>query len=404
MKDHYDIAVVGAGPAGSTFARIAAQHGLDVVVFDKRKEIGNPVRCGEALGISEPLSQNLELPRWVYSTEVLGAKLYAPDGKSITWADENTRGYILERKMFDKWLAELAVEKGAVLKVYHNVIDIRQENGFYFLKVSHGGREPFEVKAKVVVSAEGIETLTARKLGFPTVHRPYDVDTCYEYEMYPYEHENLIELFFGERYAPRGYVWIFPKEGKKANVGVGIGAHLVNNIKRGGIKGADPKFYIDLFIEENEKLKESSSLLDFGGVISVGAPLSSLVKGNALVIGTAAKQVDPIHGGGIGLAMQAGYLSGLAVSKAFEENKISESFFKKEYEEKWKSTIGDELHKRLLLRKSMEKLNDDDLNFIFSELNKSDLEKIMSGNFKPTVSRLLKGRPSLLKVLSALIS
>ncbi len=403
MKDYYDVAVVGAGPAGSTFARIASSYGLDVVVFDKRKEIGNPVRCGEALGITEPLSQNLELPRWVYSTVVEGAKLYAPNGKSITWIGEDTKGYILERKMFDKWLAELAVEKGAELRVYHNVLDVKREGDFYILKVSHGGREPFEVKAKVVVSAEGMEALIARKLGFPTVHRPYDVDTCYEYEMYPYEHENLIELYFGEKYAPRGYVWIFPKEGKKANVGVGIGAHLITGKKRGGIEGATPKQFLDFFISEHEELRDSSTLLDFGGVISVGAPLKEFVKGNAIVIGTAAKQVDPIHGGGIGLAMEAGYLAGITVGRAFEEKKVNEVFFKENYEKKWFETTGKVMYRRLLLRKATEKLKDDDLNFIFDEITKNDLENIMKGEFKGIVGRLLGKRPSLLKVLSALM-
>ena len=167
------------------------------------------------------------------------------------------------------------------------------------------------MRAPLIVSAEGMESMMARQMGFKTVHALYDVDTCYEYEMKPYDHENLIELYFGNKIAPRGYVWIFPKGEKKANVGVGIGGNLMaGEEKRGGMKGADPKALLDEYIRGNTKLKDSSTLLDFGGVISVGAPIDSFDKDNCMVIGTAAKQVDPIHGGGIALAMEGGYYAG----------------------------------------------------------------------------------------------
>ena len=400
-----DIVVIGAGPAGTTFARIAAQHGLEVVVFDKRKEIGNPVRCGEGLGAREVVKQGLELPRFVYSTEIYGAKVVGPRGQTIIWRGKDTRGWVLERKFFDKWLAELATDKGAKIKIYHRVADVIREDGKLIgVKVSHGGREPFEVRAKLIVSAEGMEALTARKMGFPTVHRLYDVDTCYEYEMQPYDHENLIELYFGNEIAPRGYVWIFPKANRKANVGIGIGAHLTTNVKRGGIKGADPKFFLDRFIGNFEPLKESNTLLDFGGVISVGAPLAKFTMDNAMVIGTAAKQVDPIHGGGIALAMEAGFLAAHAAIKAFEQKDFSEKTLYKYYEKPWRETTGKKLARRLLLRKVLEKLNDDDLNFIFDNINANDLDKVMKGDYGGVVKKMLVGRPQLMKVLGALLS
>ncbi len=400
-----DVVVIGAGPAGTTFARIAAQHGLEVVVFDKRKEIGNPVRCGEGLGAREVVRQGLELPRFVYSTEIYGAKVVGPKGQTIIWRGKDTRGWVLERKFFDKWLAELATDKGAKIKVYHRVVDVIRENGkLVGVKVSHGGREPFDVRAKLIVSAEGMEALTARKMGFPTVHRLYDVDTCYEYEMQPYDHENLIELYFGNEIAPRGYVWIFPKANRKANVGIGIGAHLTTNVKRGGIKGADPKFFLDKFIGNFEPLKDSNTLLDFGGVISVGAPLAKFTMDNAMVIGTAAKQVDPIHGGGIALAMEAGFLSAHAAIKAFEEKDFSEKTLYKYYEKPWRETTGKKLQRRLLLRKVLEKLNDDDLNFIFDNISADDLDKVMKGEYAGVVKKMLVGRPQLMKVLGALLS
>ncbi len=398
----YDVIVIGAGPAGSTFARIAAEHGLNVIIFDKRKEIGNPVRCAEGLGAKTILEQELDLPRYVYSTEIYGAKIVGPNGQEIVLKNDSTRGWVLERKFFDKWLTELATKAGAKVKTYHRVFDVIKENGkIKGVRVSHGGREPFDVYAKLIVSAEGMESLTARKMGFPTVHRLYDVDTCYQYELQPYEHENLIELYFGNTVAPRGYVWVFPKANKKANVGIGIGAHLETHIKKSGIKGADPKHFLDKFI--NARLGDTNTLLDFGGVISVGAPLSKFTMDNAMVIGTAAKQVDPIHGGGIALAMEAGAMSAIAAAKAFEANDFSEQFLYNHYEKPWRDDTGKKLNDRLKLRKALEKLNDDDLNYIFDNLTPTDLDDILLSKFTGVVKKMLLGRPQLLKVLQPLL-
>lgn len=401
--DH-DIIVIGGGPSGSTFARIAAQEGLDVMIIDKRKEIGNPVRCGEGLGEREVVKEGLELPKFVFSTEIHGAKVIAPNGKSIVWKDDTTRGWVLERKFFDKWLVEKAVQKGAQCKVYHRATEVIKEEGKPVgVKVSHGGREPFELRAPLIVSAEGMEALMARQMGFKTVHQLYDVDTCYEYEMHPYDHENLIELYFGQKLAPRGYVWIFPKDPRKANVGIGIGANVTNDMKRGDLKGAAPKPLLDEFIKNNEQLKDASTLLDFGGVISVGAPINEFVKDNCMIIGTGAKQVDPIHGGGIALAMEAGVIAANTAIKAFKKKDFSkETLF--EYEKIWREGSGKKCHKRLLLRKVMEKISDDDLNYMFNTITDADLNLIMQGKFAGPVAKVLGGRPQLLGHLSALIS
>lgn len=402
VKYDYDVVVIGSGPAGSSFARIAAGSGMSVLVIDKRKDIGNPVRCGEGLGRNEVVAQGLDLPRQAYSTEVVGAKVVAPNGKAIVWSDKDTRGWVLERKFFDKWLCELAVDKGAKVLTYTRALDFIRENGkIAGVAVSHGGREQYEIRAPLVVSAEGMEAHMAKKAGFKTTHLLYDVDTCYQYEMKPYDHENLIELYFGNEIAPRGYVWAFPKADRKANIGIGIGGSLTNWNKN-GLKGADPKVLLDNWIAAHPQLKDSSKLLDFGGVISVGAPLDEFVGDNIMVIGTAAKQVDPIHGGGIAMAMEAGILAANAAIKAHEKKDYSKAMFLP-YQKEWHSTTGKMMAQRLLLRKVLEKLDDDDLNHIFNAITEKDLKTAMEGKFAPVVAKILAGRPQLVKVLSALL-
>ncbi len=404
MDYDHDAIVIGGGPAGSTFARIAAGAGLNVLVIDKRKEIGVPVRCGEGLGEGEAIKEGLDLPPQCYSTPVLGAKVVAPNGKAIVWKNPETHGWILERKFFDKWLAELAVAKGAEVHTYTRATEVLKDargrpNG---LMISHGGRDPYEVRAPLIVSAEGMESMMAREMGFKTVHQLYDVDTCYQYEMKPYDHENLIELYFGNKIAPRGYCWIFPKADRKANVGIGIGGNVTNGEKN-GIKGADPKLLLDDFIRNNDQLKDASTLLDFGGVISVGAPINEFVKDGCMVIGTAAKQVDPIHGGGIAIAMETGVLAGNAAVEALKKKDFSRDFLYKSYEVPWRAGVGKALEKKLILRKVMENLSDDDFNYIFSTLADSDLRDIMDGKFPSVVAKIVAGRPQLVGALKALL-
>jgi len=402
MKTNYDAIIIGGGPAGSTFARIAAAGGMEVLVIDKRKEIGVPVRCGEGLGAREVIAQGLELPKRCISTEIYGAKVVAPNGKSIIWKDKTTTGWVLERKMFDKWLCELAIDKGAEVRTYTRATELIKKDGkIVGLKVVQWGEKEQEIYAPLIVSAEGMEARIAKAAGFDTTHRLYDVDTCYQYEMKPYEHENLIELYFGNKIAPRGYVWIFPKADKRANVGIGIGGNLTNSDKN-GIPGANPKVLMDEFIANHPTLKDASTLVDFGGVISVGAPLNEFVKDNFMVIGTAAKQVDPIHGGGIALAMETAVMAADAALKAHKKKDFSKATLL-EYETKWKQTLGKKMEKRLMLRKVMEKLNDDDLNYIFGAITQKDLNEVMEGKFAGPVAKVLAGRPELLKILGVLI-
>lgn len=402
MKTNYDVVVIGSGPAGSTFARLAAAGGMEVLVIDKRKEIGVPVRCGEGLGTREVVAQGLELPKRCIATEIHGAKVVAPNGKEIVWKDKTTTGWVLERKIFDKWLCELAIDKGAEVRTYTRATELIKKDGrIVGIRAVQWGNKELEIYAPFIVSAEGMEAKIAKAAGFDTTHRLYDVDTCYQYEMKPYEHENLIELYFGNKVAPRGYVWMFPKSDRRANVGIGIGGNLTDADKN-GIKGADPKTLLDDFISKHERLKNASTLVDFGGVISVGAPLNEFVKDNFMVVGTAAKQVDPIHGGGIALAMETAVIAADIALKAHKKKDFTKKTLS-EYEDKWKPTLGKKMEKRLMLRKALEKLSDDDLDYIFNAITQKDLNDVMEGKFAGPVAKAVAGRPGLLKALSVLL-
>ena len=116
----FDCIVVGGGPAGSTFADIAAQNGLSVIVLEKDREIGVPVRCGEAvsdkgLRIFHDVEQE-----WINAT-ITRIRLVAPNETVIEF-DLKESGYILDRKIFDSALAKKAAENGAIIKKVEKII------------------------------------------------------------------------------------------------------------------------------------------------------------------------------------------------------------------------------------------------------------------------------------------
>jgi digeranylgeranylglycerophospholipid reductase len=97
---HYDVVVVGAGPAGSLTAKTAADNGLDVLLLERNHEIGVPVKCAE--GVSKEIEQFVEIePRWICAV-LKGINLYGPDGTKVVISVAGTEemGYVVDRGLF----------------------------------------------------------------------------------------------------------------------------------------------------------------------------------------------------------------------------------------------------------------------------------------------------------------
>ncbi|MFQ5406168.1 MAG: geranylgeranyl reductase family protein [Candidatus Micrarchaeia archaeon] len=398
VESKYDVVVIGAGPAGSQFARFAAKGGMNVLVIDKKKELGSPVRCGEGITSNWEKKLGLNFRRQDYACEIKGIKVFAPNNHSLTLQTPQSTGFVLERKIFDKELAINAAREGAHFLPYSLVTDlIEKDSKPSGVKVKTPNGQ-IEVSCDLVVCAEGMESKIARKAGFAALSRASEVDICYEYEMVNVDCKDLIEVYFGNKLAPRGYLWVFPKGKDVANVGIGAG----------GATGADPKKLLDEFIAGNQRFKNAQAVEVKGGVISVGAPQKELVKDNAMIIGTSAHQVDPIHGGGIGLAIEAGFMASQAAVQAFERKDYSASSLSS-YQREWWSAAGPKLEKRLKLRFVLEKFSDDDVNALLGAMDSESLDNILSGDFAAVLKqtgrlgKVMLTKPHLIPLLGSLL-
>ncbi|MFQ9111018.1 MAG: NAD(P)/FAD-dependent oxidoreductase, partial [Methanobrevibacter smithii] len=204
-----DVLVIGGGPAGSSAAKHAALGGAKVILLDKRSEIGAPKRCAE--GVSKKGLAKLGIepsPRWI-TKEIDGVRLTSPDGTDVWLTEEEIElpeaGYILERKVFDKHMAMDAARAGAEIRIKTLATGMDKiEDGFIVSTESMGKTE--EIKAKIVIAADGPEGHVARWAGLKGSAKAKEMESGVQYEMVnvEFDREAVIEFYFGSC-APGGY-------------------------------------------------------------------------------------------------------------------------------------------------------------------------------------------------------
>jgi digeranylgeranylglycerophospholipid reductase len=395
--ENYDIVIVGAGPGGSSCAKTAAENGLNVLLIEKRKEIGAPKRCGEGLSLAAFKRINLKPEGDWLKQSIKGAFVFSPSGKRVAAYYPDEAGYVIERKIFDKWLAEQASYAGAkVLAGTRATALIKEDGKIKGLKIKNNDGEA-EVKAKIVVAADGVESLVARWAGIRTNHTVADTCSGAQFEMSDIDIEDphMLELYMGNEIAPGGYIWVFPKGDKLANVGIGTRYNYA--------KGKTAYQYLKEFVDSHPNLKKGSILEVNTGCIPVGGPLKELSADNLLIVGDAAHQVNAIHGGGIGEAIKAGQIAGEVAAKCIKSRDCSASALK-EYDIKWYEERGNRLTKLVKLRAVVEQLKDKELDYLADQLSGEDIIGLAGAKGYAKFAKILAKKPSLLRFVPKLIS
>jgi digeranylgeranylglycerophospholipid reductase len=351
MTSRYDVVVVGGGPAGSCAARRAAEKGASVLMLEKDREIGLPVRCAEGVtkGDLEKLAD--VKPGWIASV-VDRARFFAPDGTLVEANPPGDRGYVLHRKVFDADLAALAAEAGAEVLTKSYASGLVQEDGFVRgVRVEHLGAK-FTVSCGVVIGADGVESRIGRWAGLDTRTPPEDIASCAQMTLGGIKIDSgAAEFHFGENVAPGGYAWVFPKSGTSANVGLGIPIR--------GCRILKPVDYLKLFV--NRRFPKASVLTFVAGGVPLCPPPGDIVANGLMLAGDAAHQADPISGGGILYAMEAGIMAGETAALAVKSGDVSKKALSS-YSRAWKKGTGKSIGQRYRFKHALMALGDDDIN------------------------------------------
>jgi len=181
----YDVVVVGSGPAGSVTARFAAESGANVLIIERRQEVGVPVLCGEGISKKVDDFKVLEGRRWI-ANNMEGARIFSPDGTMVKLAADmagDETGYVLYRDIFDQELARGAIRAGAELMLNTCAVDVLKENGkVNGVKAKQFGEE-FDIEADIIVGVDGVESKIGRWAEMKTTLKPYDLETCVQYTL-----------------------------------------------------------------------------------------------------------------------------------------------------------------------------------------------------------------------------
>ncbi len=400
----FDVIVVGAGTGGCLAAKTVAEAGLKVCMIDRKNEqdIGDKV-CGDAIGkhhfdnigIAHPSGAELD-------QKIEGLKVYSPDRETVVNVKgKGIHGYLVNRQLFGQRLVKDAKDAGATLIDSTVVTEPVMKDGYVvgvLAKDLKTGNK-LSLSAKIVVDASGHSAVLRKKLppelGIETEIKNEDVEICYR-EIREVK-EPIADLGFCKIYldlqrVPGGYYWIFPKSSTTVNVGLGV-------VMTEGFP--NPKDLYNELILSMPLFKGSRALTGGGGLVPTRRPISPMVGNGVIIIGDAACQVNPIHGGGIGSSMMGGVKAAGFIIKALENGDVSREalwpytgVFMELYGAK---QAGLDIFRMLLQRLTNKEMNYGMRHHLITDddLLKTSMGEDMKLNITEKTSRLFKGLGSL---------
>ncbi len=375
LPEDVDVMVVGAGPAGSTAAEMASRNGAEVLLVEKKMEIGSPVQCGgfipEAFELRELLPDAalpetlVDIPERLVLNRTRVQRLYAPGGRC---AEFDVAGRCVDRRGFDRYLAQRAARAGAGL-----LVGTRAEVSGDSLSL--GGE--IAPRSKVVIGADGPMSCIARAIGVATRDEP---GVCLEYEMVDVEIDrDAAEMYFGERYAPGGYAWIIPLGSDVANVGIGI--------RRSYAAGASLPQLLRRFIEEHPqagpRLRRGEVTAIMRGLVPSGGMPERIQRERFMLAGDAAGHVMATSGGGVPLAMVAGRIAGEVAAASLRGESLDI------YTARIEREIGAPLRGSVRIRKLVDRVmrSDRSMDMLFSMLDPLTMKDIQRGRLPAPLER-----------------
>lgn len=291
----FDVAVVGAGPAGSSAARELSLAGASVVLLE-RETLPRYKTCGGGL-----VSRALQLlpPAFDLPLERACARVemrFGEHGPSFSVERGEPIVAMVMRAHFDQALAAAALRAGVELRSPCELVALRADAGGVELATTAG-----LVRARFVVGADGASSPTARLSGWTErVHTIPALEA--EVSLADPAFDRLCSAARFDLGIPEGgYGWIFPK---RAHLSAGV-----LTMRRGSfdLRGVLAR-YLD-----RAGAGDILSIEHHGYVIPVAPRRGGFARGRVLLAGDAAGLADPLTGEGISYAMSSGRLAARAL-------------------------------------------------------------------------------------------
>ena len=316
-----DVLVIGAGPGGGNAALQCARQGLSTMLIEDHSAIGTPVHCGECISDLACDNLNLDLPEHVISKRVHGIRVIFPDGTEKCLTEE---GYVLEKHLFERWIADKAVEAGASMHLSHKLssMDRVEEDGRFIGWKCDGKGEQFPIQAKVVIDASGVAAVCSKVINIDEdtpLNTMGKVVAGMQYELLEVPSDGYLDFYIWPKYAEKGYLWMIPKCDGRANVG------LVTEDRPRTKKALDEFIGITHFKELEQvppPWKEKGNPA-FGGTIPISGPFENTHYDGLMLVGDAAGFTSPLFEGGSHLALKSAVYAAETAAAAIAEDDVS---------------------------------------------------------------------------------
>ncbi|MFC6904876.1 geranylgeranyl reductase family protein [Halalkalicoccus tibetensis] len=309
----YDFVVVGAGPAGSRFARRAAEEGYDVLALEGGT-VGEPLAC----------SGHVSTDLWEYTdesareellqNEITGARFHldGPGSEEYPFYTDEPISNVIDRVGLDKHLAELARDAGADLRENHTVTEVSEDDEHVLVSASTPeGSAQF--RARMVAGCDGPVSRTRRDLGIDEPDELLHGVLGFTDEP---DHGDRVDVHLT---VPRFFAWRIPRG--EAGVEYGLGAPPGREVR-------------GLFEEFTEGYGAEAGNV-CSGMIPIGPP-ARVTSDRGFLIGDAAAQTKPFTGGGILYGMTA-------ADHAAERIDPEDPTSLKAYEKAWRDDLAREI-------------------------------------------------------------
>jgi len=326
---HFDIVVVGAGPAGSSAAYQASKNGVKVALIEKEESIAETVRTSGVTWIKN--IKEFQIPDDCFNP-IKNYSFSSPNNE-VTISDTVPRAAVLDVRKTYRWLAQQAKNEGADIFVKTNVIDvIKNENKDIVGVKAHTSIGEVSFFGKIIIDASGFGSVVCKAMGFVTQWKRFGAGAEYEVRAKNVDSETWW-LMVGQKYSPAGYAWIFPISKDIVRIGVGVGKPE---------SSVDPTERLKELIESKPgpigRLGEITPIEFHYGLIPNDGLSRKTVYNNLILVGDSAGQANPLVLEGIRYAIKFGRVAGKVAVNALKSGKTDESALLP-YEENWRKEI-----------------------------------------------------------------
>ena len=376
----YDVAIVGAGPAGSTAAIFLSKKGFKVALIDK-SDFPRDKPCGGGLPSHVLKRFSNIISKDLIESHSYGGTTFSPSLKyKIEYTTNKPFTSMVLRKKFDYRLVQKAIENGADFKPGKKVNDIKITNDQGTLIFDDNTK----IGTRIIIGADGIWSTVAKKTGLRKRDIKIGFSVVEEYEV----DEEIMDKYFGKRRLGyihskfqnvTGYGWVFPKK-KHLNIGIGVIEYNPKNKEFNNLKEIYGNYLSVLkkqkLIPDNIKIKKIK-----GGALPV-CPLDKTYSNRVLLIGDAGGFINPTSGEGIYYAMASAEIAAETIEESLNCQDTSEKFLSN-YQKKWKKDFGKELRLLYWVSKIQKKSKNSEKNLILlykDEKLRQLLMESMAGN------------------------